>query len=304
MSFTAGLIGGIGSAIGGALFGDSGASDAAATAQQSAADAGIKSSMANQVPPPAAEVETSGSQAGTELLTKTLRDTAGSIAKGAGAQASKKALEGLFGNTAANAGKDARAYMDNAYPELNPWEKAGAGGAGAGAQLAGQDQVSKTAKLQFDTQKEIAEMNNQTELKKAGIASATSIQNTKEQVWAQNSKLDLEKGLMLANISKAYASGSLTDRQAEHEVVKMAETYARTLGLNATTEQTRWLTEKVKEEIPKIRYSGHGTEQFKSLMNIWTDMLRKGAGVEGPINFMDDPKEYKNKTGGIGSSMR
>src|SRR6267378_3260936 len=77
-------------------------------------------------------------------------------------------LVGLGGKSAADKGKDTRDYLAAAFPELNAWERAGADASSGGMVDAGFEN-------QNESQKEIVV-----------IQSATSRQNTKDQVYAQN----------------------------------------------------------------------------------------------------------------------
>ncbi|MGL4755684.1 MAG: hypothetical protein ACRCXB_25265, partial [Aeromonadaceae bacterium] len=103
------------------LFG--GSSDNAA---QAAADAGLASSMqGSNAPPPGqvAQANSSGSQA-TELL----KETAGEILTGAKDAATgglSSIISDKISGGAGKQGRNARKYLDQAFPELNAWEKAG-----------------------------------------------------------------------------------------------------------------------------------------------------------------------------------
>src|SRR5581483_9995545 len=95
-------------------------------------------------------------------------------------------LFGLGGKSAADKGKDTRAYLAAAFPELNAWESAAADASSAGMVDAAFDNQKELTKMQVDNQKEIAEMQNETQKEIPGIQSATARQNTKDQVYAQN----------------------------------------------------------------------------------------------------------------------
>src|SRR6476661_1827864 len=90
---------------------------------------------------------------------------------------------GLGGKSAADKGKDTRDYLAAAFPELNAWERAGADASSAGMVDAGFE-------IQKETQKEIA-----------GIQSATSRQNTKDQVYAQNEMLAYQQKESTARVA-------------------------------------------------------------------------------------------------------
>src|SRR5256886_13993647 len=148
-------------------------------------DAGIKSAIqGSNVPNPDEAVPSfvSGARAkaGKGLLEGTLQ--AGNSA------VSDKLLDlvGLGGKSAADKGKDTRDYLAAAFPELNAWERAGAGASSAGMVDAGCENQNERTKMQRANQKEIAEMQNESQKDIAGIQSATSRPTSKDQVYAQN----------------------------------------------------------------------------------------------------------------------
>src|SRR5215213_3763143 len=113
-------------------------------------------------------------QAGTSAVSGKLRD-----------------LVGLGGKSAADKGKDTRDYLAAAFPELNAWERAGADASSAGMVDAG-----------FENQKEIA-----------GIQSATSRQNTKDQVYAQNEMLAYQQKESTARVASIMENTNLSKQQ-------------------------------------------------------------------------------------------
>src|SRR5882757_947465 len=126
-------------------------------------DAGIKSAIqGSNVPNPDEAVPSfvSGAmaKAGKGFLEGTLQAGTSAV--------SDKLLDlvGLGGKSAADKGTDTRDYLAAPFPELNAWERAGADASSAGMFDAG-----------FEHQKELA-----------GMKSATSRQNTNDQVYAQN----------------------------------------------------------------------------------------------------------------------
>src|SRR5215469_4783579 len=93
-------------------------------------------------------------------------------------------LGGLGGKSAADKGKDTRDYLAAAFPELNAWERGGADASSAGMVDAG-----------FENQKAIA-----------GIQSATSRQNTKDQVYPQNDMLAYQQKESTARVASIMAN--------------------------------------------------------------------------------------------------
>src|SRR5699024_6151162 len=65
-------------------------------------------------------------------------------------------LVGLGGTSAADKGKDTRAYLAAAFPELNAWERAGAVASSDGMYDARFENQQELTKMQLDNQKEIS----------------------------------------------------------------------------------------------------------------------------------------------------
>src|SRR5580692_10139727 len=145
-------------------------------------DAGIKSAIqGSNVPNPDEAVPSfvSGAmaKAGKGLLE-------GSLQAGTSAVSDKLLdLVGLGAKSAADKGKDTRDYLAAAFPELNAWER-------DGADVSSEGMVDAGAEIQKETQKEIA-----------GIQSATSRQNTKDQVYAQNEMLAYQQKESTARVA-------------------------------------------------------------------------------------------------------
>ena len=143
----------------------------------------------------------------------------------AGSDRVKQALvDKLSGNNAKKQGQATRDYLAAAFPELNAWERSGAGASGAGLESSGQDQQKELMRMQLDTQKDIARMNNDTQKEIAGIQSATSRENTRDQVYAQNEMLKFNQHESQARVESILANTDLTAKQATHEIMRMALT--------------------------------------------------------------------------------
>src|SRR5699024_516163 len=151
-------------------------------------DAGIKSAIqGSNVPNPDEAVPSfvSGAmaKAGKGLLEGTLQ-------AGTSAVSDKLlGLVGLGGKSAADKGKDTRAYLAAAFPELNAWERAGADASSAGMVDAGSENQKERTKRPLEYQKETAEMQNESQKGMAGIRSATPSQTTKPRLYAQKERL-------------------------------------------------------------------------------------------------------------------
>src|SRR6266498_337590 len=116
-------------------------------------------------------------------------------------------LVGLGGKSAADKGKDTRDYLAAAFPELNAWERAGADASSAGMVDAG-----------FETQKELAKME-----------SATSRQNTKDQVYAQNEMLAYQQMESTARVASIMENTNLSKQQQVSVIMRQMLTQADTV---------------------------------------------------------------------------
>src|SRR5262249_4528067 len=156
----------------------------------------------------------------------------------------------LGGKSAADKGKDTRDYLAAAFPELNAWERAGADASSAGMVDAGFENQKELTKMQLDNQKEIAEMQNETQKEIAGldnqkeiaemqnetqkeiarIQSATSRQNTKDQVYAQNEMLAYQQKESTARVASIMENTNLSKQQQVSEIMRQMLTQAQTAG--------------------------------------------------------------------------
>src|SRR5437764_1034365 len=87
---------------------------------------------------------------------------------------------------------------------------------GAMSKLFGGGQKAASGGIQgdvLDNQKEIAEMQNETQKEIAGIQSATSRQNTKDQVYAQNEMLAYQQKESTARVASIMENTNLSKQQ-------------------------------------------------------------------------------------------
>lgn len=185
------------------------------------------------------------------------------------------------GNDAQRQGEATRDYLAAAFPELNPWERAGAGASVAGQTTDTITQQKELMKMQLDTQKDIARMNNDTQKEIAGIQSATSRQNTKDSVYAQNEMLQYNQRESQARVESILANTNLTDKQATHEIMRMALTRAQETGQHLTNSQIMALEKKVYAEIGKINQdtqnARYGSSQVTAAAKDVTNMITDAA---------------------------
>lgn len=86
----------------------------------------------------------------------------------------------------------------------------------------------------------------------AGIQSATSRQNTKDSVYAQNEMLQYNQRESQARVSSILANTDLTTKQATHEIMRMALTRAQETGQHLTNSQIMALEKRFMQKSEKF----------------------------------------------------
>ena len=155
---------------------------------------------------------------------------------------------------AKDAGKYQRDYLASAFPEMNPWERAGAAATQAGVQAGQQQNQKQMLSMQLSNQKEIAQINANTQKEIAGIQSVTSRQNTKDQVYAQNTKLDAELNKLGAEATNIMQQTNLSTTQQSKMMVEMVTEQLKQKGIMLNNQQIPVLTRRIEEEIKKLKY--------------------------------------------------
>src|SRR5690606_35536657 len=122
-------------------------------------------------------------------------------------------LVGRGGKSGADQGKGTRDYLAAAYPELTGRERARADAPSAGLVDAGFADQHEHTKMQLDNPKEIADNQNEPQKEAAGIQSATSRQNTKDQVYAQNEMLAYQQKESTARVASIMENTNLSKQQ-------------------------------------------------------------------------------------------
>src|SRR5205809_856377 len=84
--------------------------------------------------------------------------------------------------------------------------------------------------MQLDNQKEIAEMHNETQKEIAGIQSATSRQNTTDQVYAQNEMLAYQQKESTARVASVRENTDLSKQQQVSVIVRLMLKQAKGAG--------------------------------------------------------------------------
>lgn len=210
-------------------------------------DAGIKSAIQGSNPP-------NGNEAAPNAISGVLADTGKDALSSITGAGINKLMEkvGLTKDAAAK-GKDTKDYLASAFPELNPWERAGAGASSAGMVDAGFQNQKELTRMQLDNQKEIAKMQNDTQKEIAGIQSITSRQNTKDSVYAQNEMLQYNQKESMSRVGAILENTSLTKQQQTSEIMRQMLTQAQTAGQYFTNDQIQELTRKVGADIDAVR---------------------------------------------------
>src|SRR5262245_2675689 len=123
------------------------------------------------------------------------------------------------------------------------------------------------------------EMQNETQKEIAGIQSATSRQNTKDQVYAQNEMLAYQQKESTARVASIMENTNLSKQQQVSEIMRQMLTQAQTAGQYFTNDQIKEMTRKVSAEVDLVhqqtqnqRYgSSHIGATAKDISNVVTD---------------------------------
>src|SRR5437762_2053317 len=113
----------------------------------------------------------------------------------------------------------------------------------------------------------------------AGIQSATSRQNTKDQVYAQNEMLAYQQKESTARVASIMENTNLSKQQQVSEIMRQMLTQAQTAGQYFTNDQIKEMTRKVSAEVDLVhqqtqnqRYgSSHIGATAKDISNVVTD---------------------------------
>src|SRR6266511_1522395 len=111
--------------------------------------------------------------------------------------------------------------------------------------------------MQLDNQKEIAEMQNETQTYIDGIQSATSPQNTKDHVYAQNDMLAYQQKEPTARVASIMENTNLSKQQHASEIMRQMRTQAQKAGQNFTNDQIKEMTRKVSAEVDLVHQQTH-----------------------------------------------
>src|SRR2546429_9863539 len=139
----------------------------------------------------------------------------------------------------------------------------------------------------MDKQKEIAEMQKETQKEIAGIQSATSRQNTKDQVYAQNEMLPYQQKESTARGASIMENTNLSKRQQVSEIMRQMLTPAHTPGQYFTNDQIKAMTRHGSAEVDLVhqqtqnqRYgSSHIGATAKDISHVVTEAASGGVVV-------------------------
>src|SRR5258707_139159 len=140
--------------------------------------------------------------------------------------------------------------------------------------------------MQFDNQKDIAEIQNETQKEIAGIQSATSRQNTKDQVYAQNEMLAYQQKESTARVASIMENTNLSKQQQVSEIMRQMLTQAQTAGQYFTNDQIKAMTRKVSPEVDLVHQQTH-TERYGSSHTGSTAKHISYVGTDGALGVVD-----------------
>src|SRR5207244_8751106 len=100
--------------------------------------------------------------------------------------------------------------------------------------------------------KEMAVIPKNTQKDSAWIQSATSRQNTKHQVYAQNEMLAYQQKESTARVASIMENTNLSKQQQVSEIMRQMLTQAQTAGQYFTNDQIKEMTRKVSAEVDLV----------------------------------------------------
>src|SRR5258708_36557511 len=100
-------------------------------------------------------------------------------------------------------------------------------------------------------------MQNETQTEIAGIQSATSRQNTKDQVYAQNEMLAYQQKESTARVASSMENTNLCKQQQVSEIMRQILTQAQTAGQYCTNYQIKEMTRKFSAEVDLVHHQTH-----------------------------------------------
>src|SRR5205085_2195043 len=117
---------------------------------------------------------------------------------------------------------------------------------------AGFENQKELTKMQLDNQKDIAQMQNEPQKEIAGIQSATSRQNTKDQVYAQHVMLAYQQMESTARVASIMEDTKLSKREQVSEIMRQMLTQAQTAGQYSTNDHVNEVVRKVSAVVDVV----------------------------------------------------
>lgn len=176
-------------------------------------------------------------------------------------------------------GRANRKYLDEAFPELNPWEKAGATATGAGVGLSGQNVEQEMQKKQLDVQQKMQDKT--IDLEKLRIAAG--VQMNERSAHATESAAATSAAPIMAQVDALNRMRTSQGNKADVETDYISGKDTREWMTNLSTAMMRgW-------NYP----SGDETWMRKALTALWAQTL--GRGIAGTAGAMVKPAPKKAK---------
>ena len=201
--------------------------------------------------------------------------------------------------SAKDAGKYQKDYLASAFPEMNPWERAGASATQAGVQAGQQQSQKQLMQMQMDNQKDLAKIQSDT-------AKDVAVINNK----ASMEKLDLEK-MVLAS------KNVLTQYQSSTEAWKAVSEELRSKNIPLEGDKLRAMVPQIQALTEKLQT---GNSDYGRTYTDVRNMLRNGTNLKGGEletaaqtiaaamyageKVYDKLPSFGKKAGGLGSSVR
>src|SRR5262249_6423432 len=123
--------------------------------------------------------------------------------------------------------------------------------------------------------KDIAGMQNETQKEIAGIQSATSRQNTKDQAYAQNEMLAYQQKESTARVASIMENTNLSKQQQVSAIMRQILTQAQTAGQNLTNAKIKEMARKVSAEVDLVHQQTQNQRYGSSHIGTTTKNISK-----------------------------
>ncbi|UUW39432.1 hypothetical protein [Pectobacterium phage Mimer] len=189
--------------------------------------------------------------------------------------------------SASEMGIDTRNYLANAFPELNPWERSGAGGSMAGIQsavgMANQNQIVKAQlanavklkKMDNETALKATAMNNETALQSTAMTNDTATRNVDQQMRPALSLLPGQMKKLEAEIRAIDANTSLTPERRQQLAMAAVQAAA---GGNLSNQQAANVVQQTRLTTQQANtYQGQYSSQAGKMFNDANNILSEAG---------------------------